>query len=291
MRSVALYAVTVLIWGTSWMAIIYQLGVVDPMVSVAYRFILAAVIMHGLCWVRRQPMRFSRRDHCFLALQGASLFALNYWLFYNAELHIASGLAAVVFSTIIVWNILIGAVWIRHPLDRRVLLGAGLGLCGIALVFWPEVQDFEANETGLYGLGLSIVATMLASLGNIASARNQQAGISVLSSNAWAMTYGAGLMVLLALVSGKPFDFLATPLYVGALLYLSVFASVIAFWSYLTLVGEIGPDRAAYATLLFPLVALGLSTVFEDYVWTLPAIIAVCLILGGNLLTLRKPAG
>ena len=291
MRSVALYAVTVLIWGTSWLAIIYQLGVVDPMVSVAYRFILAAVIMHGLCWVRRQPMRFSRRDHCFLALQGASLFALNYWLFYNAELHIASGLAAVVFSTIIVWNILIGAVWIRYPLDRRVLLGAGLGLCGIALVFWPEVQDFEANETGLYGLGLSIVATMLASLGNIASARNQQAGISVLSSNAWAMTYGAGLMVLLALVSGKPFDFMATPLYVGALLYLSVFASVIAFWSYLTLVGEIGPDRAAYATLLFPLVALGLSTVFEDYVWTLPAIIAVCLILGGNLLTLRKPAG
>ena len=177
MRSVALYAVTVLIWGTSWLAIIYQLGVVDPMVSVAYRFILAAVIMHGLCWVRRQPMRFSRRDHCFLALQGASLFALNYWLFYNAELHIASGLAAVVFSTIIVWNILIGAVWIRHPLDRRVLLGAGLGLCGIALVFWPEVQDFEANETGLYGLGLSIVATILASLGNIASARNQQAGI------------------------------------------------------------------------------------------------------------------
>lgn len=236
-------------------------------------------------------MRFSRRDHCFLALQGASLFALNYWLFYNAELHIASGLAAVVFSTIIVWNILIGAVWIRHPLDRRVLLGAGLGLCGIALVFWPEVQDFGANETGLYGLGLSIVATILASLGNIASARNQQAGISVLSSNAWAMTYGAGLMVLLALVSGKPFDFMATPLYVGALLYLSVFASVIAFWSYLTLVGEIGPDRAAYATLLFPLVALGLSTVFEDYVWTLPAIIAVCLILGGNLLTLRKPAG
>ena len=236
-------------------------------------------------------MRFSRRDHCFLALQGASLFALNYWLFYNAELHIASGLAAVVFSTIIVWNILIGAVWIRHPLDRRVLLGAGLGLCGIALVFWLEVQDFEANETGLYGLGLSIVATILASLGNIASARNQQAGISVLSSNAWAMTYGAGLMVLLALVSGKPFDFMATPLYVGALLYLSVFASVIAFWSYLTLVGEIGPDRAAYATLLFPLVALGLSTVFEDYVWTLPAIIAVCLILGGNLLTLRKPAG
>ena len=153
------------------------------------------------------------------------------------------------------------------------------------------MQDFEANETGLYGLGLSIVATMLASLGNIASARNQQAGISVLSSNAWAMTYGAGLMVLLALVSGKPFDFMATPLYVGALLYLSVFASVIAFWSYLTLVGEIGPDRAAYATLLFPLVALGLSTVFEDYVWTLPAIIAVCLILGGNLLTLRKPAG
>ena len=291
MRSVVLYAVTVLIWGTSWLAIIYQLGVVDPMVSVAYRFILAAVIMHGLCWVRRQPMRFSRRDHWFLALQGASLFALNYWLFYNAELYIASGLAAVVFSTIIVWNILIGAVWIRHPLDRRVLLGAGLGLCGIALVFWPEVQDFEASETGLYGLGLSIVATILASLGNIASARNQQAGISVLSSNAWAMTYGAGLMVLLALVSGKPFDFMATPLYVGALLYLSVFASVIAFWSYLTLVGEIGPDRAAYATLLFPLVALGLSTVFEDYVWTFPAIIAVCLILGGNLLTLRKPAG
>jgi len=228
------------------------------------------------------------RDHFFLALQGASLFALNYWLFYIAELHIASGLAAVVFSTIIVWNMLIGAVWIRHPLDRRVLLGAGLGLFGICLVFWPEVAGFEADEYGLYGLVLSVVATILASLGNIASARNQKAGISVMASNAWAMTYGAGLMVLLALVSGKPFGFEATPLYVGALLYLSVFASVIAFWGYLTLVGEIGPDRAAYATLLFPLVALGLSTAFEDYVWTLPAVIGVGFTLGGNLLILKR---
>ena len=288
MRSVALYVTTVLIWGTSWLAITYQLGTVDPMVSVAYRFILATVIMHGLCWAQRRPMRYSRRDHCFLALQGASLFALNYWLFYIAELHIASGLAAVVFSTIIVWNMLIGAVWIRHPLDRRVLLGAGLGLFGICLVFWPEVAGFEADEYGLYGLVLSVVATILASLGNIASARNQKAGISVMTSNAWAMTYGAGLMVLLALVSGKPFDFEATPLYVGALLYLSVFASVIAFWSYLTLVGEIGPDRAAYATLLFPLVALGLSTAFGDYVWALPAVLGVGFTLGGNLLILTR---
>ncbi len=288
MRSVALYAGTVLIWGTSWLAIVYQLGVVDPVVSVAYRFLLASAIMHGLCWVQRRPMRYSGRDHGFLALQGASLFSLNYWLFYIAESHIASGLAAVVFSTIIVWNILIGAVWIRHPLDRRVMLGAGLGLFGIGLVFWPEVKGVEANEYGFYGLGLSVVATILASLGNIASARNQKAGISVMASNAWAMTYGAGLMVLGALVSGTPFEFEATPLYVGALLYLAVFASVIAFWCYLTLVGEIGPDRAAYATLLFPLVALGLSTVFEDYIWTLPAILGVGLTLGGNLLILKR---
>ena len=287
-QNVLLYVVTILIWGSSWLAIKFQLGVVDPMVSVAYRFLLASGISWIYCRYSGLQLSFRLRDHGFMFLQGVSLFALNYWLFYISELTLTSGLAAVIFSTIVVMNMLNGAIFLKNRLELRVVIGAVLGLSGIILVFWPEVSDFETGSENLFAAALAVLATFLASLGNIASARNQREGIPVVQSNTYGMTYGAMLMLVLAWSTGHEFNFEFTVSYVSSLVFLSVFASIIAFWSYLTLLGRVGVERAAYATLIFPLVALGISTIFEGYQWTAYAVIGIVLILGGNLLILKR---
>jgi drug/metabolite transporter (DMT)-like permease len=287
-QNVLLYVVTILIWGSSWLAIKFQLGVVDPMVSVAYRFLLASGISWIYCRYSGLQLSFRLRDHGFMFLQGVSLFALNYWLFYISELTLTSGLAAVIFSTIVVMNMLNGVIFLKNRLELRVVIGAVFGLSGIILVFWAEVSDFEAGSENLFAATLAVLATFLASLGNIASARNQREGIPVVQSNTYGMTYGAMLMLVLAWSTGHEFNFEFTVSYVSSLVFLSVFASIIAFWSYLTLLGRVGVERAAYATLIFPLVALGISTIFEGYQWSAYAVIGIVLILGGNLLILKR---
>ena len=289
-QNALLYVVTVLIWGSSWLAIKYQLGSVDPMVSVAYRFMLASALSWLYCRFSGRLMRYSLRDHGFMFLQGSSLFALNYWLFYLSELTLTSGLAAVIFSTIVVMNMMNGVLFLKNRLELRVVLGAGIGLFGIIVVFWPEVTDFESGSENLFAVSLAVLATLLASLGNIASARNQRKGIPVVQANTFGMTYGALLMLVLSWATGREFTFEVTLPYVSSLVFLSVFASIIAFWTYLTLLGRVGVERAAYATLFFPLVALGFSTVFEDYQWTASAGIGILLILAGNLLILKRSA-
>ena len=289
-QNALLYVVTVLIWGSSWLAIKYQLGSVDPMVSVAYRFMLASALSWLYCRFSGRLMRYSLRDHGFMFLQGASLFALNYWLFYLSELTLTSGLAAVIFSTIVVMNMMNGVLFLKNRLELRVVLGAGIGLFGIIVVFWSEVTDFESGSENLFAVSLAVLATLLASLGNIASARNQRKGIPVVQANTFGMTYGALLMLVLSGATGREFTFEVTLPYVSSLVFLSVFASIIAFWTYLTLLGRVGVERAAYATLFFPLVALGFSTVFEDYQWTASAGIGILLILAGNLLILKRSA-
>ena len=286
-QNLLLYITTILIWGSSWLAIKFQLGYVDPMVSVAYRFLLASAVSWIYCRYSGRLMRFGLRDHLLMFLQGTSLFSLNYLLFYISELTLTSGLAAVIFSTLVVMNMLNGIILLKNRFELRMGVGALLGLAGIVLVFWPEITDFEMGDENLTAAAIAVLATFLASLGNIASARNQHNGIPVIEANTYGMTYGALLMLALSFASGKQFTIEMTATYIGSLLFLSVFASVFAFLSYLTLVGRVGVERAAYATLLFPLVALGVSTVFEGYNWSAYAGTGVVLILTGNLLILR----
>jgi drug/metabolite transporter (DMT)-like permease len=287
-QNALLYIVTVLIWGSSWLAIKYQLGSVDPMVSVAYRFLLASGLSWLYCLISRRLLRFSLRDHCFMFLQGASLFALNYWLFYLSEITLTSGLAAVIFSTIVVMNTMNGVLFLKNRLEFPVMVGIVIGLFGIILVFWPEVTDFESGNENLLAISLALLATLLASVGNITSARNQRKGIPVVQSNTFGMTYGAILMLILSLSTDRKFTFELTIPYVSSLVFLSVFASIIAFWTYLTLLGRVGVERGAYSTLFFPLVALAISTVVENYQWSAYAAIGIVLILVGNLLILKK---
>jgi drug/metabolite transporter (DMT)-like permease len=284
-----LYVVVVAIWGSSWLGIKFQLGVVAPELSIVYRFLLAAGILLVFCVVTRRRLRFSRRDHLFFAAQGLTLFSLNYLLFYVAAGYVTSGLLAVAFSTITVMNIGNGALFFHTPTDRRVVFAALAGIVGLGLVYWPEIVGVELSHAALIGLGLSIVATYLASLGNMVSVRHKAQAIPVIEANALGMSYGAGFALLFAIGRGAPFAFDWSAGYVLSLVYLALFASVFGFGAYLTLLQKIGADRAAYSSVLFPLVALGLSTLVEGYRWTPLAAIGVALVLAGNLVVLRRP--
>ena len=285
-----LYGSTVIIWGTTWLAIKFQLGSVDPMVSVLYRFIAAAVMLAVYCKMRGLDMRFRLKDHIFMALQGLVLFSVNYWLIYLAEVHVTSGLVAVIFSSIEFMNKINGAVLLGSPIRSNVVLGGAIGVVGIMLVFWPQLASFSLSDKTALGLVLSVISTFMASLGNIISARHQKYDLPVIQTNTYGMAYGAGIMGVIAIVLGKPFSFEISFLYISSLFYLSLFGTVIAFGCYLKLIGKIGADRAAYATMLFPIVALGISTVYEGYQWAAHNVIGLAVVLIGNWLVLNKKA-
>lgn len=290
MKNLAFYSLTVLIWGSTWIGIKLQLGMVEPVVSVTYRFGLAALILLVWCRVRGLNMRYNLHQHGFMFLQGILLFGFNYLLFYVAELHVTSGLAAIIFSTILLMNVVNGALFLRSPINGGVLIGGGIGLVGIIMVFHSEIASFSLEDSSVFGILCCLAATLLASLGNITSARNQKQKMPIIQTNAYGMGYGALAMLIAALLAGKSFTIDTSFVYIGSLVYLALFGSVIAFGCYLYLVGSIGADRAAYATLLFPLVALTISTIWEDYHWSFSSAMGVALILFGNLWMIRRKA-
>ena len=292
MQSAAFYILTSLIWGSTWLVITFQLGVVAAEASIVYRFALAALLLMVYVLARRLPMRFTPRQHAFIALQGTFLFSLNYILVYLAEQNLTSGLVAIVFSMLILSNVVLGAVFLRNPIRPRVVLGGVIGVAGLALVFGPELAGFAQGGGWRLGLLLSAAAVLSASVGNILSARNQRAGLPVVQTNAYGMAYGAAVTLVIAVVRGVPFTFDPSPSYILSLLYLAVFGSVIAFGTYLTLIGRMGVDRAAYIGVIFPLVALLLSMLFEGLNLGTVGLVGVALVAAGNILVLnrRRPA-
>jgi len=287
LHTVFLYSATVLIWGTSWLAIKFQIGPVDPLVSVAHRMALAAVFCAALTWLRRAFVPMAARDHLRIFLQGMCLFCLNYLFIYTATQSLSTGLVAVVFSTMVILNALGGALFLGAPLRAAVVLGGLLGLAGMATLFYPELESLGLDDPRLRGLAVCFLGTVCASAGNLMAAGNLRRGLTVLTCNTWGMVYGALTLYLAALVLGVPIGISTEREYVLSLLYLSLFATVLAFWAYMSLLGRIGADRAAYTTLLFPVVALVISSVVEDYRFSLWSLAGLALVLAGNWLALR----
>jgi drug/metabolite transporter (DMT)-like permease len=288
LKNLILYSVVTFIWGSTWFAITFQLGGVDPLVSVCYRFITAAVLMLLFCRLGRLNLRYSLREHLHILLQGFSLFGVNYWLVYLAECHLTSGLVAVLFSALVFMNILNAAVFLGSPIRVRTIGGAIVGVIGIVFVFKEELLSFSLSSSNSIALIFALAAAYLSSLGNIISAHNQRSNLPVLQTTAFGMMYGAVLMLVITLFLGKPLHFEISVGYIASLLYLSVFGSIIAFSCYLTLVGRIGPGKAGYVALVTPIVALLLSTLFEAYQWNIETLVGVLLILYGNLTILQR---
>lgn len=285
-----LYAATVFLWGVSWIGIHAQLGVVAPEMSVLWRFLLAAVLMWGWVLVSKHPVRFPLADHLRFAAVGCCLFSFNFISFYYGGLSVPSGLLSVVFSLASVFNLVLSFVIFRQKVEPRVALGGVIGVAGIGLLFWPEIAGAGFNAAALKGLGLCAMGTLFFCSGNMISTVVQRRGAPLLSATAWSMTYGCVVLLVVNVLRGNAFIIEPTAKYIGSLLYLAVGASVLAFMSYLTLLRRLGAARAGYATVLFPIVALTVSTLIEGYVWTPLAMIGVVLALCGNVLVLRKPS-
>ncbi|MGS2722975.1 DMT family transporter [Porticoccus sp. GXU_MW_L64] len=288
MNNLFLYIAVVLIWGSTFLGITFQLGVVDPLISLVYRFALAVLLLLAWCRYKNLNLRIERHHHPYLFYQGSCLFAINYWFVYLAEEHITSGIVAVMFTTIIFLNIVNGRLLLKRPFEPRVLLGAVIGFVGVGLIYYPEIEQSQWDRSAFVGLLFGLGAPVVASLGNMAAARNGQQGLPVVQTNTWSMAYGTLLMLLVALIMDKPFTMEWTLPYLTSMGFLVVFGTVIAFGCYLLLIQRIGPERAAYSALLIPLVALGLSTLFENYQWTATAFAGVVMILGGNYFALKK---
>ena len=290
LKQIFYFIIPCLIWGSTWFAIKFQLGQVDPLVSVVYRFLIAGLLLIAFSAIRKLNLRYTLREHLLMVLQGMILFGFNYWLVYLAEEHLASGVVAIIFSFSIFTNIFFNYLLLKGKIREEVLGGAVLGIAGTLLIFSHELQGSEQLTIGYQALLFCFGSIVLASLGNILSKYNQTRKLPVIQTNAFSMTYGSLAMMLMVPLSGRSFSFEATFPYVASLLYLSILGSIVAFTLYLKLVGDIGPDRAGYTTLIAPVIALIISSFFENYQWGAAAAFGILLLFAGNFLALKiKP--
>ncbi|MFQ3331558.1 MAG: drug/metabolite transporter (DMT)-like permease [Oceanospirillaceae bacterium] len=286
-----LYLSTILIWGTTWIAIPFQLGEVPVLTSVFYRFALAAAIMLSLVLVSRRLQATSKQDHGFMVLQGMCLFSLNFVCVYTAGLAISSGLLAVIFSASTLFNAVNNRIFWGEQPTPAVFAAGVLGIIGLSLMFWPELEADADKGADLASIGFAFLGTFFFSLGNMIAVRHNKKGLKPFTSNAYAMIYGTLFLAALLVITETPLAWDSRPQYLGSLFYLAIIGSVAGFTAYLSLVGRIGANKAAYATVMFPIVALALSTVFEGYVWTLSSVSGLVLVLLGNglILGLKLP--
>lgn len=285
-----LFAIPTLIWGSTWFAIKFQLGVVAPEVSVAYRFALAALILAAWCAATGRSLALPRRAHAWMALQGVTMFGLNYVAVYEAEQRLASGLVAVVFSTIVFMTPFGARAAFGTPVAARTLAGAVLGVAGIALLFLPELEAAGEGGANAVGLAFAIASPLIAALGNLVSMRMQRDQLPVLSSTAWGMGYGALVVAIVAGAAGASWTFDPRAPYVLSLLYLAVFGSIVAFATYLTLLKQVGPGPSSFVGVATPVVAMLVSTAFEGYRWSWVGALGVALAAVGNVIALRPAA-
>lgn len=283
-----LFLIPALIWGSTFFVIKFQLGTVDPTWSVSYRFIMAGLILLAYSKANGLNLRFTRAEHLRILLQGIFLFCLNYWFVYMAEEVLISALVAITFSGIIFLNILFGKLFLGRVAEKKVYVGAVIGIVGTVLLFYQELAGLSLDELPYKHLILCFSSVVIASLGNITSAYNQSTDLPVLQTNAFGMLYGGITVGLIGILSGIEISIDLSFPYVSSLIYLSVFGSIIAFGAFLTLIGKIGADKAGYVLIIIPVFAIGLSIMFEGYEFGWQVVVGMLLILGGNLVIMRK---
>ena len=282
-----LYVATVVIWGSTWIAIHWQLGSVDAIVSIFYRFGIAAALFLPLLKLFGKLQVTQRRDHLFFVMQGACLFSVNYLFMYQAGHYIITGLMSVIFALVALFNAFNQwLIWRKKP-SGTIYLASVLGLVGLVFLFWRELQISHNVEEVLIGIAFAMAGTYVFSLGNMVSVRNSQQGIKPWTSNAYGMIYGALIVFIGMQLFQVPFQWDDSPYYTASLIFLAIPGSIIAFTMYLVLISRIGASQAAYTGVLFPVVALTFSTFIEDYHWDIYAIIGLTLVMLGVVVSSR----
>ncbi len=287
MSNVLLFIIPTVIWGSTWLAITYQLSV-NPLYSIVYRFFFASAILFIYSIFKKLPLKFPLQTHGKLFILGISLFGFNYFFTYSAEKNLTSGLVALCFSTMVIFNSINAKIFLKQKIKLRVILGGIIGLIGLAILFKNDILAFTLSSKTTKGVILTLFGAYCASLGNIVSAKIQKENIPIIQSNIFGMLYGAIAMLLIALFRGITPQFDTSPQYLISLTYLAVFGSVVAFGSYLKLLGKIGPQKAVYITLLIPIVAIILSALFENLKLETHSLLGIVIVLSGNYIALKR---
>ncbi len=283
------FGIITLIWGSTWLVIKTQLGVVPASWSVTWRFLLAGIVMAVVCRVRGKPLRLSPQGHLFALAIGLMQFSLNFNLVYRAEEHLASGLVALTFALLIIPNSALSAIFLGSRITPRFAVGSVLGIAGLVLVFARDLiaPGADGGEIGL-GLVLAVAAVLCAGVANVMQATMVGRRQPLEPGLAFAMAYGTIINAGVAWAMTGPPVFDPSPVYIAGVAYLGIVASALAFSLYYTLIREIGAGKAAYTSVVVPLVAMGLSTAFEGYRWSALAVGGAVLALSGLVVALRS---
>jgi drug/metabolite transporter (DMT)-like permease len=287
--AVASVVVCALIWGTTWYAITFQLGVVDPIASIVWRFGLASIVLFAMAKATGQSIRLSRFQHLCASAQGILAFGASYALVYEAEMRVASAIVAVAFASMALMNLIMFRVVERQTAARPVWIGAGLGAVGVVVISGGELIGADLGPVGMVGIAMALGASVASTAGNYFAWKGQGRGTNVLPGTAWAMAYGVAGLGLIGLLTGVHWTIDLSPAYIGSLLYLSIFGSVVAFGLYLNLGRSHGYTLASYIGALTPVIATVISLVFEGarFQWT--ALAGLILVIAGQVFVIRAP--
>jgi drug/metabolite transporter (DMT)-like permease len=282
------FAIVTLIWGSTWIVIRDQLTSVPPSWSVTYRFALAGVAMLGWAAMRREPLMLDGRGIRFAAALALAQFVLNFNLVYRAEQHITSGLVAICYALLLVPNALLARVFLGQRMGRQLLIGSGIAIAGVALLFVHEARlGARGGEEAMLGIGIAMLGVLSASVANVMQASERSKAYPLATLLGWAMLIGAGVDAGYALAIAGPPAFEARPGYVAGLLYLGLVGSAFTFTLYFALIRTIGPTKAAYTGVLIPVIAMVFSTLLEGYRWSWLAGAGAVLALAGLVIALR----
>ncbi|UYY75933.1 DMT family transporter [Sphingomonas sp. R1] len=282
------FLLVTLIWGSTWLVIKDQLAVVPPSWSVSYRFLVAGVTT--LVWAasRRDRLWLDARGFAFAGALGLAQFVLNFNFVYRAEAHVTSGVVAVVYALLLVPNAILARIFLGQRMGRQLLIGSVVAMAGVALLFLHEARlNPVGPHAALIGIGIALAGVLSASVANVMQATGTAKAYPMASTLGWAMLIGSALDASFALATVGPPVIETRPAYLLGILYLGVIGSSITFTLYFQLIRTIGPAKAAYTSVLIPVIAMLLSTLFEGYRWSLLAVGGGTLVLVGLVLALR----
>jgi drug/metabolite transporter (DMT)-like permease len=288
MSNPLLFVICTLIWGSTWISIHFQLGEVHPVLSVGYRFISAVIIMGIYCRIMGIRLALPWHIHRQMIVVGLSIYTLDYCLLYASQEYLISALTALMSASIIYFNVFFRRWLLGKPVRIEVILGALIGSIGVGLVFFPQFSNVEQSAGLWLGIGLAMISFVFAALGNVVSERILDKGADVLPMNFWSMCYGCVFIFSYVFISDIPLVLPTNSEYYWSLLYLTVFGTIIAFGVYMKLVQRVGSDKSAYVVLLYPIVALILSTLFEGLGWHWQGFLGITLLLIGNAIAMGK---
>jgi len=283
-----LYLGVILFWGSSWFAIKFQLGLVPEAISIAYRFYIASLILVIFCVFFKKKFNLKFNQIKWVVLQGIFLFSLNYYFIYLGTNYVKTGLVAVIFSTVTIFVLINGFLFFKEKINNNVLIGALVGIIGLILIFNKELQQYSFNKNIIIGIVLNLIGTYFASIGMLISQRNQKNNIPLVQNNAISMFIGASFVLLISVLTDNEINFDYNFKYISSLFYLSIIGSVLGFGFYLKLLNNIGAGKASYVNVVTPVLALGISTLYENYTWDIFNSIGLLLVIFGNIIIFRK---